>query len=85
MPTPRIIRPLFADWLAALAQGVLARAIMEVLGHGEIGVAMNTYAHVLPQLRQEAADAMDELFGHPRDRITSERKADSRQRTRPYQ
>jgi integrase len=46
-----------------LAQGVPARAIMEVLGHGEIGVTMNTYAHVLPQLRQEAADAMDELFG----------------------
>jgi hypothetical protein len=23
---------------------------------------MNTYAHVLPVLRQEAADAMDELF-----------------------
>jgi integrase len=46
-----------------LAQGVPARAIMEVLGHGEIGVTMNTYAHVLPQLRQEAADAMDDLFG----------------------
>jgi len=24
---------------------------------------MNTYGHVLPVLRQEAADAMDELFG----------------------
>jgi len=24
---------------------------------------MNTYAHVLPVLRQEAADAIDELFG----------------------
>ncbi len=35
---------------------------MEVLGHGEIGV-MNTYAHVLPQLRQEAADAIDESLG----------------------
>ena len=46
-----------------LAQGVPARAIMEVLGHAEIGVTMNTYAHVLPQLRQEAADAIDELFG----------------------
>ena len=46
-----------------LAQGVPARTIMEVLGHGEIGVTMNTYAHVLPQLRQEAADAIDNLFG----------------------
>jgi hypothetical protein len=31
--------------------------------HSEIGVTMNTYAHVLPELRQEAADAIDELFG----------------------
>jgi hypothetical protein len=31
-----------------LAQGVPARAIMDVLGHAEIGVTMNTYAHVLP-------------------------------------
>jgi integrase len=46
-----------------LAQGVPARAIMDVLGHAEIGVTMNTYAHVLPVLRQEAADAIDELFG----------------------
>jgi integrase len=46
-----------------LAQGVPARAIMEVLGHAEIGVTMNTYAHVLPVPRQEAADAIDELFG----------------------
>jgi integrase len=46
-----------------LAAGVPARAIMEVLGHSEIGVTMNTYAHVLPQLREEAADAIDELFG----------------------
>jgi integrase len=46
-----------------LASGIPARAIMEVLGHSEIGVTMNTYAHVLPQLREEAADAIDELFG----------------------
>ena len=46
-----------------LAAGIPARAIMDVLGHSEIGVTMNTYAHVLPELRQEAADAIDELFG----------------------
>ena len=46
-----------------LASGIPARAIMEVLGHSDIGVTMNTYAHVLPQLRVEAADAIDELFG----------------------
>jgi len=47
----------------SFAKGVPDRVIMEVLGHAEIGVTMNTYAHVLPVLRQEAADAMDELFG----------------------
>ena len=45
------------------AKNVPDRVIMEVLGHAEIGVTMNTYAHVLPVLRQEAADAIDELFG----------------------
>ena len=46
-----------------LAQGVPARAIMDVLGNAEIRVMMNTYAHVLPVLRQEAAEAIDQLFG----------------------
>jgi integrase len=46
-----------------LAKGVPDRVIMEVLGHAATGVTMNTYAHVLPTLRQEAADALDELFG----------------------
>ena len=46
-----------------LAKNVPDRVIMEVLGHAEIGVTMNTYAHVLPVLRHSAADAMDELFG----------------------
>jgi hypothetical protein len=31
--------------------------------HSKISVTMNTYTHVLPGLRQEAADAIDELFG----------------------
>jgi hypothetical protein len=33
---------------------------------------MNTYAHVLPALRQEAADAIDELFwGVMRSRLAA--------------
>ena len=46
-----------------LAAGVPSRAIMEVLGHSGISVTMNTYAHVLPALRQDAADAIDERAG----------------------
>jgi integrase len=44
-------------------RGVPSQAIMEVPGHSGISVTMNTCAHVLPTLRQEAADAIDELFG----------------------
>jgi hypothetical protein len=46
-----------------MAAGIPARTIMEVLGHSEIGVTMNTYTHVLAQLREDAADAIDRVLG----------------------
>lgn len=46
-----------------LAAGVSARAIMEVLGHSEIGITMNTCTHVLPEDRREAAEAIDRVLG----------------------
>jgi integrase len=46
-----------------LAAGVPARTVMEVLGHSEIGVTMNTYTHGLAQLREDAADAIDRVLG----------------------
>lgn len=42
-----------------LAQGVSPRVVMETLGHSRISVTMDTYAHVLPALMRDAADAMD--------------------------
>ena len=41
-----------------LAQGVSPRVVMEVLGHSQISLTMNTYAHVLPEMKREAADRM---------------------------
>jgi integrase len=32
---------------------------METLGHSNISVTMNMYAHVMPALKRDAADAMD--------------------------
>jgi hypothetical protein len=46
-----------------LAAGVPARTIMEVPGRSEIGVTMNTCTHVLAQLREDAADAIDRVPG----------------------
>ena len=43
-----------------LAKNVPDRVIMEVLGHAEIGVTMNTYAHVLPSMQEETAKAIEE-------------------------
>lgn len=46
-----------------LAQGVDPRTIMETLGHSQISLTLNTYAHVLPSLQREAADRMNRLLG----------------------
>ena len=36
--------------------------VMEVLGHSDVGMTLNTYSHVVPQLKREAADRMDEIL-----------------------
>ena len=45
-----------------LVQGVAPRVVMDVLGHSQIAMTMNTYSHVIPELRRQAADRMDELI-----------------------
>jgi integrase len=41
-----------------LAQGVPARLVMEILGHSQIALTMNTYSHVAPEVSHEAAERM---------------------------
>jgi integrase len=50
-----------------LALGESPREIMARLGHSQIGITMNIYAHVLPTLQREAADRMDALFAPAAD------------------
>jgi integrase len=38
------------------------RAIMEILGHSQIHTTMNTYAHVIQELHQDAANKIDTIF-----------------------
>jgi integrase len=45
-----------------LAQGASPRVVMEVLGHSQIALTMNTYTHVLPELKRDAARRMDEAI-----------------------
>ena len=43
-------------------QGIPARVVMERLGHSNIALTLGTYSHVIPQLRQDAADAIDRVL-----------------------
>jgi integrase len=48
-----------------LAQGVHPRLIMEILGHSQIAITMNLYAHVIPAMKKEVAAQMDSILAPP--------------------
>ncbi|MDP9472177.1 MAG: site-specific integrase [Chloroflexota bacterium] len=45
-----------------LAQHVPMRVVMEIPGHSQIALTMDTYSHVMPVLRHEAAGLMDAIL-----------------------
>ena len=45
-----------------IAQGVHPRVVMEILGHSQIGITMDTYAHVLPESQRQAVEGITGLF-----------------------
>lgn len=46
-----------------LSQGVPQRTLMEILGHSQISLTMNTYSHVLPEMTRAAIGLMDSVLG----------------------
>jgi integrase len=46
-----------------LAQGVHPRIVMELLGHSQISLTMDTYSHVMPSMMRAAVDSIDEVLG----------------------
>lgn len=49
-----------------LKAGVHPKIVSERLGHSAVGITLDTYSHVLPNLQKEAARKLDEqLFGPP--------------------
>lgn len=46
-----------------LVQGVAPKVVQGILGHSQIGVTMDTYSHLVPELHRDAADRIDALFG----------------------
>lgn len=45
-----------------LAQGTPARVVMEILGHSQISLTLNTYSHVVPSLQREATERLGALL-----------------------
>jgi integrase len=45
-----------------MAQGVPARVVMEILGHSQISVTLNTYSHVAPDLARAATTSIEEAL-----------------------
>jgi integrase len=43
------------------------RVVMEILGHSQIALTMNTYSHVAPEVSREAADRMARALWHDED------------------
>ncbi len=46
-----------------LGEGVNAKVVSEMLGHASITITLNTYSHVLPDMQDTAADAMEAALG----------------------
>ena len=46
-----------------LRQGVNPKFVQELLGHRDVSLTRNTYSHVLPDMGDVAASAMDEALG----------------------
>jgi len=63
LPRQRFHDPRHCSASLLLAQGVAARTIMERLGHSQISLTMNTYAHLSHELEHQAAAALESVLG----------------------
>lgn len=50
-----------------LRQKVNVKVVSEMLGHADISITLRIYAHVIPDMQQEAANRMDDVFGMNED------------------
>ncbi|MEY9841220.1 tyrosine-type recombinase/integrase [Streptacidiphilus sp. EB103A] len=62
-----------------LAEGVAVRTIMETLGHSNISMTLDTYAHVMETTLRDAATRMDAALSDGRDSEVGEGKKPTEQ------
>ena len=63
--TPHGLRHTHATML--LRQGVPAKIVSERLGHANVGITLDTYSHVLPDMQDTAADAIEAIMNRVRE------------------
>lgn len=49
-----------------LAQGVPLKTVSDILGHSQISITADYYAHIAPEMRREALNVMDSIFTEAR-------------------
>ena len=64
---PHALRHTFATRL--LEKGVHPKVVQELLGHADITLTLNTYSHVMPDIKQAAARAINESLPQLRGRF----------------
>ena len=47
----------------ALKQNIHPTIVSEALGHSKIGITLNLYSHVIPDMQDELADAVADVLG----------------------
>jgi integrase len=45
-----------------LARNVNPKIVSEMLGHASVGITLDTYFHLLPNMQQDAAKAMEDVL-----------------------
>ena len=55
-----------------LNQGVNPRVVMEILGHSQVSVTLNTYSHVSTTVTRDAVDGMSAVLWEPDSRRSDE-------------
>ena len=68
-----------------LTQGVHPRVVMDTLGHSQVSLTLDTYSHVIPGLRADAADRLDDAVGNgcQNGRQSADRRPAVREQTPP--
>lgn len=57
----------------SLELGIHPKIVQEMLGHANISMTLDTYSHVMPEMKKDAATKLNSLFNYSKDATDSEK------------